>query len=98
MADYNVNPNGLLDTADELSAIQSRLRSSLDALSTAVANFENANNGNAVVGYQGAQTMWNDAMGRMDAAVLAAQSALHNIHDQYRLGDNKSAAMFNGLV
>ncbi|MEV0134997.1 WXG100 family type VII secretion target [Dactylosporangium sp. NPDC050688] len=98
MADYSVNPNGLLDTADELQIIQNQLRSSLDALGTAVQNFQNSNHGESIVGFSAAQAKWDGAMVRMQGALDTARTQLIQIQGSYKLADNRSAAMFNGMV
>lgn len=98
MADFNVNPNGLLDTADELQVIQNRLSSALSALDTAVNEFESRSAGQAIGSFNAAQVKWNAAMGRMQQALDTAKLELGNIHNQYQIGDKRSAAIFDGLV
>ncbi|EFC80119.1 WXG100 family type VII secretion target [Parafrankia sp. EUN1f] len=98
MATYQFNPNGALDTAAELELVTGRIRESLNQLMTSVTNFTRMNSGAAPDNYATAQQYWNAGQQDMEASLVVGKAKLEEIHNQYVLGDNRSAAVFDGLV
>jgi WXG100 family type VII secretion target len=98
MGSFGLNPNGLLDTADELKGIQTTLQNALDALEAQVNNFKTNNSGRTIASYDTAQKQWDAGMAEMDVALTNAQTTIVDIHDQYVWGDNYGASLFGGNV
>jgi uncharacterized protein YukE len=94
MATYEFNPNGALDTADELQFVTQKLENSLSDLMTKVQLFTQANAGNAPDNYTAAQGMWNKGQQDMNASLAVGKVKLEDIHHEYVLGDNRGAAVF----
>ncbi|HWS31760.1 MAG TPA: WXG100 family type VII secretion target [Actinoplanes sp.] len=98
MASYALNANGLLDTSAELSGITRSIQTTIDDLNGAVAVYIGANSGDAQQAFVNAQAEWNNGIDLMRQALAQAQGRLDQIHDSYRLGDVKGAALFGGSV
>ncbi|WP_018637227.1 hypothetical protein [Parafrankia elaeagni] len=94
MATYNFNPNGALDTADELAKVHTLLMASLDDLEVKIATFLTANEGKAPEVYLQAQSLWNEGQAQMSASIADGTKRLGWIHDNYLLGDLKGAVAF----
>ena len=98
MSDFSVSPNGMLDVGDELQQITSRLNNSLQELDKYVENFKQVNAGDASIAFAEAQQEWHAGMAQMQTSLATAQQRLNNIHENYTLGDKRSAALFGGNV
>jgi ESAT-6 family protein len=98
MATYGLNPNGMLDTAEELTLITSRLEASLRSLEAAAKAFQAATSGNAIDTYTSAQMNWNAGMNEMRGSLGVATTKLIGIQERYVLADNKGASLFGGMV
>ena len=98
MSDFTVNPNGMLDVGDELEVVTRDITRAIEELEQQVKKFVEANSGEAVTAYAGAQQKWHQGITEMNAALGAARSQLNTIHDRYRLADNRGAALFDGQV
>ncbi|MBN1171981.1 MAG: WXG100 family type VII secretion target [Micromonosporaceae bacterium] len=98
MADFSVNPNGMLDVGDELQQVTRRLNSSLEELDKYVENFKQVNQGDAAIAFTAAQQKWHEGMAQMQSALAVAQQRLNDIHENYLLGDKRGASLFGGTV
>lgn len=98
MPDYNVNPNGALDTSDELRLMTVALRNALDALGGAAATFQSRSDGDAILSYMSAQAKWNQGLTQMEQSLGASGSTLTEIVHRYQLTDRRGSALFNGQV
>jgi len=96
MASYSLDPNGLLDTSNDLNGVTSSLKNAIDELDRAVQSFLVHNAGMATVSYTDAQRQWDAGVQRMHHAIGNASAALIRIHENYDFGDRRGAAMFGG--
>ncbi|CAO5234373.1 WXG100 family type VII secretion target [Frankia sp. AgKG'84/4] len=98
MATYQFSPNGALDTADELTFVNSQLEQSLTTLTQKVNAFIAANEGQAPANYSLAQQQWNKGQADMNAALALGRQRLQEIHNEYVLGDGRGANVFGQLI
>ncbi|GIG03083.1 WXG100 family type VII secretion target [Catellatospora citrea] len=98
MPSYALNPNGMLDTGDELSVITTKLGSALDDLNEIVTRFISTNSGGASDSFRAAQAQWNQGYQEMQASLARGATAINEIHDIYRMGDARGASLFGGQV
>ncbi|MFJ8690782.1 WXG100 family type VII secretion target [Micromonospora wenchangensis] len=98
MPSYGLNPNGLLDSSAELQGVTTSIQNAIDELNTVVQTYVNANSGDTREAFTAAQTKWNTGINEMRQALADASSRLDQIHDNYRLGDARGAALFQGNV
>jgi WXG100 family type VII secretion target len=98
MATYALNPNGLLDTGDELRGITATIRRSTEELDGDVNKFITSNTGAAADAFINARAKWQAGIMEMEAALTVASQRINEIHNTYRLGDARGAALFQGHV
>lgn len=60
--------------------------------------FISANTGHASEAFTQAQKDWQEGMQQMRSALAIGVQRLNQIHDTYKLGDAKGAALFGGQV
>jgi WXG100 family type VII secretion target len=93
MASYALDPNGLLDTGEELRGVTNTIQRSVDELNTDVSKFIEANTGSARDAFVKAQQDWQAGIQEMQRALTVGIQRLNDIHDTYRLGDAHGAAL-----
>lgn len=98
MATYGLNPNGLLDSEAELRGITQSVDTATDELNTVVRVFIDRNEGEAKLAFVNAQQKWEAGIQQMNAALAQGANSINEIHDAYRLGDARGAALFGGHV
>jgi WXG100 family type VII secretion target len=98
MATYGLNPNGLLDTGEELRGITHSIQNSIDELNSDVGVFISSNTGDAADAFTHAQADWQAGIAQMQAALAVGIQRINEIHDTYKLGDARGAALFQGHV
>lgn len=98
MGSYGLNPNGLLDSSDELDGITRNIQTAIEELNSSVNTYIVVNSGEAQAAFTNAQAKWNAGIGEMQRALAEARIRLNEIHDRYRLGDVKGAGLFDGHV
>lgn len=91
---YSYNPQGGLDTGDDLIALTKRMEQSLSELQRAAQAFMSANEGEAPGNYSIAQAEWNAGQQAMNAAMGKGVVALNTIHNEILNGDRMGAAQF----
>jgi uncharacterized protein YukE len=96
MASFSVDPNGLLDTSNDLNGVTNSIRNAIEELDRSVQNFLVHNAGMATVSYTDAQRLWDNGVQKMHTAIGNASAALIRIHENYDFGDRRGAAMFGG--
>jgi uncharacterized protein YukE len=98
MATYGLNPNGLLDTGDELRGITNSIQTAVDELNNDVGVFISSNTGQTADAFVTARNDWQAGMAKMQSALALGIQRINEIHDTYKLGDAHGAALFQGHV
>ncbi|GGM63399.1 WXG100 family type VII secretion target [Dactylosporangium sucinum] len=98
MATYSLNPNGLLDSSEELRGVTRSIENALADLNGYVNQFITANAGGAASSYQVAQTTWNSGLDQMNAALDRGATAIDEIRSNYQIADTQGASLFEGNV
>jgi uncharacterized protein YukE len=98
MATFQFNPNGALDTGDELEFITHKMRDSLDELNAKVQQFIVANGGSGPDNFAAAQRMWNQGQQDMETSLAVGRQKLDQIREHYVLGDGRAASVFGSLI
>ncbi|OKI85864.1 WXG100 family type VII secretion target [Micromonospora sp. CB01531] len=98
MTSYGLNPNGLLDTGDELTGVTRSIEQTTDNLNAVVNVFIARNEGKAKDGFVAAQQKWEAGIQKMKDSLANGVVQLNEIHERYRLGDAHGAALFQGNV
>jgi WXG100 family type VII secretion target len=94
MATYSVDIATLEDAQFDLRAIYSNLESALLRLERAYTEYQAANAGQAVEGYQDAQSKWNTQMGQFHEALNKAGVAVGEIGANYQHVDLRGKLLF----
>jgi uncharacterized protein YukE len=98
MATYGLNPNGLLDTGEELRGITNSIQNAVDEMNRDVQVFITSNTGETADSFVTAKADWQAGMAEMQSALGVGIQRLNDIHDTYKLGDAHGAALFQGHV
>lgn len=98
MPSYGLNPNGLLDTSSELDGITRSIENSIDDMDQVVQAYIAVNDGRTQEAFVTARDNWRLGITQMNKSLADAKVRLDGIHDTYRLGDARGAALFQGHV
>jgi uncharacterized protein YukE len=96
MASYSISTGEAGEVAEELVLATRRLATSLEHLNSAVQRFREANRGQAIEAYAGAQHAWTQGHNEMSQALLLGQQRLQEIVQAYVSADTRSAGIFGG--
>ena len=97
MSNYRVNPNGLMDTGDELTLLTRQIEASVDNLNASVDKFLRQNTGQAPEEYLTAQKLWNAGISEMKGALANGVTRLNDIHAKYVEVDVRGANRFSSI-
>jgi ESAT-6 family protein len=98
MANYGLNPNGLLDSGQELRGVTNSIEQALGNLNQLVQQYLLSNEGQTKQEYQRAQDTWNRGLAEMQSSLTQGAAAIDNIRDTYHVADVKGASLFQGHV
>ncbi|MFI2710484.1 WXG100 family type VII secretion target [Micromonospora sp. NPDC018662] len=98
MATFSLNPNGLLDSGEELRGVTRAIDNSLTTLEGYVNQFIANNAGGAATAYQQAQQTWHQGLLKMQGSLSGGATAIDNIRENYHVADSQGAALFGGNV
>jgi uncharacterized protein YukE len=95
MTDFSVRPTIMVDTIEEINAIQGRIDGAMATLNSVVNTFVSVNAGAAVEEYQLAQAEWNAGLEQMRASLSQAGVSLGSILGTYEQGQRTGVSIFS---
>ncbi|MDP9792691.1 uncharacterized protein YukE [Catenuloplanes nepalensis] len=98
MANFALNPNGLIDSSTELRAVTTRIKNSVEDLDSAAKTYAEANQGEALAAYGAVHTKLLQGIAQMNTALDKGATNLDQIRETYSLGDRHGAALFEGHI
>jgi uncharacterized protein YukE len=95
MTDFSVRPSMMVDTIEEINAIQGRIDAAMAELNGVVNTFVSVNAGDAVDEYRLAQAEWNAGLEQMRASLNQAGVNLGAILATYEQGQRTGVSIFS---
>ncbi|MBB2940604.1 WXG100 family type VII secretion target [Actinoplanes lutulentus] len=95
MSDFSVRPSMMVDTIEQINAIQGRIDAAMGELNSSVNTFVSVNAGAAVEEYQLAQAEWNAGLEQMRASLSQAGVNLNSILSTYEQGQRTGVSIFS---